>query len=159
MVFRKARTWELDQVRNLYLAARDDPFCAWDEEYPGIREILADNQAGMLYVLADGDQLAGALSIVPVNELDSFSCWKSRTGKERELARITVAKEYRGRGLAAYMVTSAFSILHELNCPAVHLSAAKDNIPAVRTYQRLGFSCVGEEAMYGGRYYLFERII
>ncbi len=159
MKFRRAEDHELNQIHRLYLAARQDPFCAWDEEYPGMGEITRDHHCGTLFVLAEGDSLAGAISIVPENELDAQPCWQSRTGKERELARITVAAPYRRQGLAGVMVTHILDMLRTQGCPAVHLSAAKSNLPAVNTYRRLGFRCAGEAQMYGGSYYLFERIL
>ncbi len=158
MEFRTAAEHELNQIRELYSAARQEPFCVWDDEYPGMGEIMQDHRCGTLFVLAESGSLAGVISIVPENELDDQPCWQSRTGKERELARITVAAPYRGRGLAGVMVTHILNMLKAQGCPAVHLSAAKSNLPAVNTYRRLGFRCAGEAELFGGHYCLFEMI-
>ncbi len=42
---------------------------------------------------------------------------------------------------------------------SIHLSVAKSNIPAYKTYIKLGFKTVGEVEIYGGDYYLMEKQI
>ena len=75
MLFRKAEIREAEAIRALYQAVIGTPFCTWDESYPGETEIAGDLSAGTLYVLEEDHQTIGAISIVPENELDHFSCW------------------------------------------------------------------------------------
>ncbi len=102
----------------------------------------------------EGERIVGAISVVPENELDGFN-WSVKSDA-RELARVVVAPELRGRRLGGFMVESLLPILAESGVTAIHLSAAKANLPACKTYERLGFTRVGEASLYGRMYYLYE---
>ncbi len=157
MIFRKATFGDGEAVCALYQAAKGEPLCAWNEAYPGWAEINHDLETENLYVLTQGDAIIGAVSIVPENELDDFSCWRCRDS--REIARVVIGKNYQGRGLAGEMVAQLLAQLKGAGCQAVHLSVVKHNSPALKTYQKLGFETVGEAELYGNRYYLMEKYL
>ncbi len=159
MIFRNASLDEREAVRALYESVKGGEFCVWDDTYPTYSEIDGDLAASTLYVLCDGEKIAGVLSVLPENEMDAFECWSVKDGRQREIGRIAVSPEYRGRGLAGIMVESICELLARSGVSAVHISAAKINIPARKTYSRLGFETVGEEHMYGADYLLLEKII
>ncbi len=159
MIFRNARNEEREAIHAIYESVKGGEFCVWDETYPTYTEIDGDLAANTLYVLADGERIAGVLSVVPENEMDGLDCWKVKDGEQREIGRIAVSPDYRGHGLAGKMVESACELLKKSGASAVHISAAKINIPAQKTYRRLGFETVGEEYMYGADYLLLEKIL
>ncbi len=144
---------DAERIYSLYKSAIGTEFCTWNEAYPSMYELRHDTETNNLYVIAEHGSVIGALSVVPENELDGFEAWRS--GTARELARVVIAPEHRGRGLALLAVGMISDILRASGF-AVHLSVATSNIPACRTYLRLGFSTVGEAELYGGKYYLME---
>jgi ribosomal protein S18 acetylase RimI-like enzyme len=89
--------------------------------------------------------------------MDDLNCWTNKNSKE--IARVVVAKEYQGQGIAYKMVKNIEVVLQKRGCKAIHLSAAKINIPAYKTYIKAGFTLVGEADMYGSNYYLLEKEI
>ena len=145
------------QVLSLYKAAQMGEFCLWDDSYPTITEIQQDLETKNLYVITDDSKIVGAISVVPENELDGFDCWTHKDGKE--IARVVVDKAYQGQGIALKMVQSIEAILRRQRCKAIHLSVAKSNIPAYKTYLKAGFTVVGQAQMYGNDYYLMEKAI
>ena len=155
MELRRSRRGEENAVLQLYRSVLGEEFCVWNEYYPGMEEIRADLGSGGLFLLCEGETVMGAISAVPENELDGMNCWRIRE-HAREIARVVIGKEYRGRGLAGEMVKLLLPILRREGAESVHLSAATGNLPAVRTYEKLGFERVGEADMYEGRYYLME---
>ncbi len=155
-VFRPAQSADAEAVLSLYKSLLGSPFCVWNEAYPGEEEIKHDIETENLYVLEDEGHIIGAVSAVPENELDGFSCWHCKSA-HRELARVAVARDRQGMGLAARMVNEAEAILRAQGCQAIHLSVAKGNIPAYKTYLKTGFAVVGEAALYGGQYFLMEK--
>lgn len=155
MVFRLANQREVEKVLNLYREARKAPFSVWNEEYPSREEALHDWETGNLYVLTQEGTVIGALSCVPENEMDSLTCWSAKEG--REIARIVIGEAHRGKGLAGHMVSEAEKKLKALGCSSIRLSAAISNIPAWKTYRKLGYRTAGEEDMYGSRYFLMEK--
>ncbi len=162
--FRRAGAEELSQIYELYQSVIGSAFCVWNENYPGLQELNHDFETGNLYVLvqnAEGEDspVVGAMSVVPENEMDHFAFWKCKEASVRELARIAVAPRWQGLGLSGEMVRRAAMFLGSQGCPAVHLSVVKTNLPACKTYEKLGFAVVGEADMYGHGYYLMEKII
>ncbi len=155
-IFRKANTYDATAVYALYKSVLGEEFCVWNDAYPDMLEIEADLAADDLFVLTEGEKIIGAISIVPENELDGFDCF---TGDGSEIARVVIAKEYRGKGLSCKMVGEIEKILCKRGCKAIHLSVAKSNIPACKTYIKAGFKTVGEAEMYGGDYYIMEKQI
>ena len=151
---RPARADELERVLALYKSVLGTPFCVWSDQYPTRLELDHDFETDNLYVLVENDTVIGAVSVVPENELDHLSCWRVRDGSQVELARIVISLDCRGRGLAALMLGELIS---RINAP-IHISAAVTNTPALKTYAKLGFDIVGEADLFGGRYYLLERL-
>lgn len=157
LVFRPAQASELSAVEALYRAASGSPYSVWDENYPTLADARHDLETGNLFVLMEGAALAGSLSIVPEREMDDLPCWTVNDGTQCEIARIAIASAYQGRGLAARMVLDILPILKERGCHTVRLSAAVTNLPAWKTYRRLGFQTLGEADLFSSRYYLMEK--
>ncbi len=153
-VFRTAEETERQTVLNLYRSVLSGPFSVWNELYPGMEEIEHDTETGNLFVLTEDNRIIGAVSVVPENEMDDMDCWKEKNAAE--IARVVICPDRQGDGLAAVLVSEILKVLAERKVRAVHLSAAVRNIPAVRTYQHLGFDTVGEADMYGNHYILME---
>ena len=155
--FRKAQQGDKEHIFSLYKKAPSGEFCVWNDFYPSMTEIEHDLETSNLYVMTDNRKIIGAISIVPENELDDFDCWSNKDSKE--IARVVIDTSYQGQGLSLKMVQSIESILCSTGCKAIHLSVAKSNIPAYKTYMKAGFNVVGETHMYGNVYYLMEKAI
>jgi len=158
MIFRIAKESEGAKILELYRSAVGGEFCAWDEEYPGPEEVRGDLAAGNLYLLEDEEgEIAGAVSIVPENELDRFEGWKDRNAAE--FARVVIAPALQGKGLAKELVSGVIREIRSRGFTSVHISVAEKNIPARKTYLRAGFVDRGEEDMYGSHFILCEKEI
>ena len=158
MVFRQAGQTDESAVAALYRAVKSSPFCVWDEEYPGEEEIKGDLAAGCLYVLEDAGEVVGAISIVPENETDGFDCWQVRQDA-REFARVVIRPDRQGQGLSRYLVDGIVLELRARGAKAIHISVARPNLPARRLYAKMGFEIRGEAEIFGGSYFLCERIL
>jgi ribosomal protein S18 acetylase RimI-like enzyme len=154
--FETAGAGNADSILALYRSVMGGDFCTWNEFYPATEEIRADYESCNLFVLKDGAKIVGAISIVPENELDDLEFWEIRDGSAAEIARVAVSPEYQGSGLALRMVLDTEKILKDRGCRAVHLLAAKINIPACYTYQKAGYRMTGECDMYGHRFCAYE---
>lgn len=156
-VLTAAGAMDADQVLSLYQSVIGSEFCTWNKEYPGIHEIRDDYESGNLFVIRRDKEIIGAISIVPDNELDDLEFWTVKTGKIAEIARVAVAPEQQGRGLALKMVNEIEGILKDRGYRAAHLLAAVVNIPACHTYRKTGYNLLGECDMFGHRFYAFEK--
>lgn len=156
MNFRLAKENELDNIIKLYSSAVGNDYCTWNNEYPTMLEARDDFDNRSLYVLTIEDQIIGAISIVPINELDDFEGW-NRKDNVREIARVVMASDFQGLGLGKLMVANVLTVLEKNGYKAAHLSVALENKPAYKLYLSLGFVNRGEAFMYGGSYYLLEK--
>lgn len=151
MEFRKAEKDDLDQVYKLYKSVVGTPFCVWDEQYPDWYDIHEDDENGTLYVMAEGDTIVGAISIIVHNELDELDFWTIRDA--REIARVVVDPKHQGKGIAGKMVEEIADVLRKQGLSAIHLLVAEANPPAQRVYQKAGFQTLGTCFMFGHDYF------
>ncbi len=154
--FRNAKREDASDIYSLYKSVLGEEFCVWNENYPDMLEIEGDLTSDNLFVLTDREKIIGAISIVPENELDAFDIF---TSAGAEIARVVIAKDYRGNGLSGKMMEEIETVLRKRGCKSIHLSVAKANIPARKTYIKAGFQTVGEAEIYGGEYFLMEKEI
>ena len=99
--------------------------------------------------MVDNNEIIGAISIVPNNEMDDIPLWKNKDNA-CEIARIVISKKHQGKGLAKTMVEYIFPICIHKGFTSIHLSCQRDNIPANKTYHKLGFEKVGEKYIIHG---------
>lgn len=158
MQIRKAKPAEAEIIRDLYHSVIGQPFCTWNEEYPGEIEIQMDLSAETLYLAEEENKIIGAISVIPENEMDDFPCWNIRD-HVKEIARVVIRPDLQGKGYACQMVEKLLAILKEEGCHAIHLSVADCNIPAQKTYRKLGFAFLAECDMYGHHYFLCEKAL
>ena len=157
MIFRKAEQQNLKAVYNLYASLVGSPFCVWDDQYPGWVDINEDFENGTLYVMAQGNAILGAISIVVHNELDQLPFWT--VANAREIARVAVSPQHQGKGIAKKMVEEITGILRCQGVKAIHLLVAEENPPAQRVYCKCGFQFLGTCFMFGHDYIGCEKIL
>ncbi len=155
MTFRSAIPGDLPQITGLYRDAIGTPGCTWNENYPGAFELEHDFASGNLYVLAEGETVIGAVSVVSPNELDDAYAWEIQNAKE--IARVVISQDHKSRGLAVQMLSQLFAKLKQEGCAAIHLSAACCNSAAIKTYRRLGFAFPAQAHLYGHQFFLCEK--
>lgn len=157
-ILRKATEADGAAVLEMYRSAIGSEGCVWDENYPTDREISADLAAGTLYVLDLGGELAGAVSILPENELDELDFWQE-TDSFCEIARVVISAKFRGKGLSSVMVGKLADLLKAQGVRSIHLLVAQDNFIARRTYKSLGFQFCGNCFMFGHDYTAAEKLL
>ena len=156
--FRPAREADTENVLALYQAVKGRPFTEWDESYPGLTELQLDLSAGNLFVLEHEGTIVGTVSIAPENELDELDGWSSRRNAG-EFARVAVHPSYQGQGLSARLVTEILAVMKARGVENVHITVIPHNLPAQKTYRRLGFVTVGRCELWGLSFDLMERTI
>ena len=158
MIFRKAIKNEAKIIRALYSSVIGMSFCTWNEAYPGEEEIQGDLSSESLYVLEEKGELIGAISIVPENEINDFDCWKVKENA-REFARVVIRPDHQNKGLSFHLIEGVIEELRNQQVDAIHIAAAKENIPAQKLYAKMGFDFCDEANMYGHSFFLCERIL
>lgn len=157
MIFRKAEQQDLGRVYTLYRSLVGSSMCTWDESYPGWIQINEDFQHGGLYVMEENSTIAGAISLVPENELDELPFWVCHQAKE--IARVAVAPEQQGKGIAYRMVSALMTQASQAGVPAIHLLVAAENAPAQKLYRRCGFAFLNRCSMFGLDFFACEKLL
>lgn len=60
---------------------------------------------------------------------------------------VCVRKEFRSKGVGSYMISK---LLEEVGNQDIQLTVLKDNIPAIKLYEKFGFKIIEEFPDYGG---------
>lgn len=183
MEFRKAKREEAEEILQLYQSLIGTEYCVWTENYPTEREVEFDLSRNALFCLYEripeadeGEQgarlsegqtvgtlpvtrgrLMGVISMDDDPEVEALSCWSEDLTPVAELSRLGVAVEYQNRGIARILLQEAMAELKTQGYKAVHILVAKDNVKALRSYEKLHFSTAGECELFGHSYWCYER--
>ena len=178
--FRQATSDDVSCIIALYRKVTGQRHCTWNDLYPGLSEVTHDLETSNLFVLeedVEGAQMEpsttppfppplaaqggviGAISIVPENELDDVTNW-AVSENAREIARVVIHPACQGKGYSGYLVRKAIEVLQtQRHCASIHLAVATVNVPAYKTYLRLGFVPVGEADLFGHHFCLCEKVL
>lgn len=164
MEFRRARREEAEEILQLYRSLIGTEYCVWTENYPTEREVEFDLSRNALFCLyermpePDGrERLMGTISIDDDPEVEALSCWSEDLTPVAELSRLGVAVEYQNRGIARILLQEAMAELKSQGYKAVHILVAKDNVKALRSYEKLHFTTAGECELFGHSYWCYEK--
>lgn len=156
---RRAESADIPAVLSLYEAVKTMPDTTWNAYYPGEAEIEADFSSHGLYVWLDTDGIAGAVSVVETDDLDTLPVFEDDSGTHREICRLVIDPRLQGHGYAVYLLTELFTQLRTAGIDEIRLLVAKCNRAANATYRKLGFSYLGECTMYGVSFYVCRRTL
>lgn len=179
MEFRRAKREEAEEILRLYRSLIGTEYCVWTEDYPTEREVEFDLSRDALFCLheitSESDRreqgtglseerlpemrgrLMGVISIDDDPEVKALPCWSADLTPVAELSRLGVAAEYQNRGIARILLQEAMAELKELGYKAVHILVAKDNVKALRSYEKLQFTTAGECELFGHSYWCYEK--
>ena len=140
---RQAKESDLARVQAMYarLVARMDRegWSVWDETYP--RDFVGkDIEQGQLYLLLEGDRLAGAFALPAHDNEEGDVPWEDPSAPARYLYRFGIAVEYGGRGLARLALERIGELARGLGAGYLRLYVAHENEPAIALYRKAGFS-------------------
>ena len=91
------------------------------------------------------------------NELDEFDCWNNIN--TREFARVVINPKYQYLRYSKYLISYCLSEMKNRKYENIHISVANKNIPALKLYESLKFTKIGNASMWGNDYYLYEKKI
>ena len=99
----------------------------------------------------------GVISIDDDPEVKALPCWSEDLTPVAELSRLGVAAEYQNHGIARILLQEAMAELKSQGYKAVHILVAKDNVKALRSYEKLHFATAGECELFGHSYWCYEK--
>ena len=158
-VFEHVKESEAGEVLALYRSLVGTPFCAWTADYPARSDVEFDLFRNALFCLREkpSGRLMGTISIDDDPEVEALSCWSEDLTPVAELSRLGVAAEYQNHGIARILLREAMAELKSQGYKAAHILVAKDNVKALRSYEKLHFTTAGECELFGHSYWCYEK--
>lgn len=155
MIFRKAEKEDFYKIRSLYWTLidqeQDDPsFPHWKKGIHPSDEMMQNSiDAGELYVLADGDEIATCV-IANDEKVEGYADapWQINSDEVIILHVLAVHPDYRGKGLARRLVENVIEQERKAGKKALRLDVIENNTTAEKLYQKLGFQYVQTKTLY-----------
>lgn len=159
--FERATMADAEALFALYHSLLDAPYSTWSEDYPTREDIERDVKNGWTIVMRDPDnRIVAAIALLPAEEEPEFEAiapWYDDVKKWASPARLGVALDQQGKGLAGRMLTAALDAARADGCDSVRFLVAKSNPIAQKAYSRLGFDICGEHEMWGHLWLCYQK--
>lgn len=161
-IFRPALPSEKNALLNLYEEARnsgrDRGSCYWPDDYPNEGILDEDFRGGNIYVLARGEEIVAAASILETDDLDHEPVgWQPL--KSCVPLRVCVSSRHQRQGLGAIVMREFMNHARETGFESIRLLADVRNLAANGLYRRLGFVEKGKVFLYGIEFNAYEYVI
>lgn len=155
MGFVLAKEEDVEVITGLYKSAIGSMGCTWNAGYPSIEHTKGDFERGDLYCLKDSHgEIIGAISIDNDMAVEELPCWNQNGA---ELSRLVVRESYQNRGIAGQLLKEAMAVLKQRGYDYVHFLVSKNHIKALKAYDKLNFTSVGESDLYDGTWWCYEK--
>lgn len=136
----------LEVIRDAQKSMCDNGIPQWQDGYPNEVIISRDIQAGNSYVLVDGKRIVGTAYIIAGHE-PSYDYIEDGQWLNNHpyvvVHRIAVRKDYKGKGVARYMMEFAEKIAIEHQLQDIRIDTHHDNIPMRTFLAKLGYHACG----------------
>lgn len=156
----RATAADAEEIYALYHSLIDMPYSTWDEDYPALDMVGHDLERNQVLVMREGaGRIVSAIVIAQdeEEEFDGAADWYQDVTRWAALARLGVAKDMQGRGIAKRMLTAAMALAKEQGVQAVRFLVAKDNPYPQRAYAKLNFDICGETQMFEWRWLCYQK--
>ena len=159
LIFKAGDINILEDIFKLYVDARKTKGCTWTEEYPTKEIIKNDILRGDSFVIVNekNNEIIAAISIDDDKLVEEQECWSKELKPAGELARLVIAEEYRGNGLAGNLIQGAMENLQKRKYKGVHYLVSPNNANALRAYKKMEFNDCGRIFLYDHEWICYER--
>ena len=156
-----AKTEDAEEIYALYHSLLDAPYSTWSENYPTIDDVRDDVTHGWTIVMRNAaDRIVAAIALLPgeqETEYEDKASWYPDVKRWACPARLGVALDYQGKGLAKRMLSAAMDFARADGCDGVRFLVAKSNPIAQRAYAPLGFDICGECEMWDEQWLCYQK--
>jgi len=157
----RAKMEDADEIYALYHALIHAPYSTWSEDYPTLEDVRNDVEHGWTIVMRDAaGRIAAAIALLPGEqepEFEEIASWDPAVKRWACPARLGVALDQQGKGIARRMLRTAMDYAKEEGCDGVRFLVAKRNPIAQRSYAKLGFDICGEAEMWGEQWLCYQK--
>jgi len=168
-VIKQATTNDILEVEKLYNAVSDsNDFCKWKSGvYPALQDIEDDILNGTLYLHLTDSNISGVIVLdhVPTQNPDNGS-WMIDAEDEEVLnvRRFAVHPGYSRGGIGKLLLNFADKLASEKGMKTIRLDVYEENMPAVKVYEKQGYTYIDTVDLGLGEYgldwfKLYEKLV
>lgn len=156
-----AKPQDINEIFALYHSLTDAPFSTWSDEYPSLAHVQKDVENGWSIVMRNQEKrIVAAITLLPDGyepDYDEAASWYPDVKNWACPARLGVALDQQGRGVAKRMLTAAMEFAKQDGYDGVRFLVAKSNPVAQRAYAPLGFDVCGECEMWDEQWLCYQK--
>ena len=150
MRFRQATMDDLDKLMEIVKQAqdyfKDAGIDQWQDGYPQRELMESDIAQNISYVLEKDNKVCAVMSVLFDGEETYHEIYKGQwmsDGDYVAIHRIAVDSEYKGLGLAPYMIRQVEELCLQKNIHSIKVDTHRDNIVMQKMLQKNGFQYCG----------------
>lgn len=156
-IIERAKAEDAEAIFALYHSLVDMPYGTWNEEYPSRELVEEDLREAEVFVMRCGGRIVSAIVNENTHEFDDMAEWYPDAARWAQFGRLGVAKDMQGRSIARRMLAYAMEQAKAEGCDAVRFLVGAGNIPAQRSYAKLGFEVCGQAEAWGEHWLCYEK--
>jgi GNAT superfamily N-acetyltransferase len=163
--FRKAGLTDQSQIWEILQGAiirrREDGSNQWQDGYPNPEVVRRDIEAGVGYVLTDGETVVGYCAVL-VNDEPAYARIQGKWLTDEDFVvvhRVAVSEKHLGKGLAKKI----FGFLEEFalskNIYSIKADTNFDNPAMIKIFEKMGYLYCGEVYFRGSPRKAYEKVL
>lgn len=119
----------------------------WQNGYPNRNSMIEDIQKEYSYVIEENESILGTVAVVfdgePTYEHIYDGEWKTKGMSYVTLHRVAVRNEWKGKGIAKYMIEEVISMCRERKVESIRIDTHRDNISMQQMLKKNRFEYCG----------------
>lgn len=164
LVFQKGNKKDVHRIYELFLKGieemTENGINQWDEVYPNINDIENDLDKEELFVGMSGNEIAVVYVLnKEYDEQYHNGNWSLATENFKVIHRLCVHPKFQNRGFGKKTLLYIEEVLRQQGIRAIRLDAFSQNPYALKMYNSLGYTAVGEAFWRKGKFFLMEKVI
>lgn len=155
--FAPVKKEDAEKACALWDSLKGTAYCLWDETYPTMKEALSDTEEQVMYgYYTPEGKLASIGTVMYHPPHDKASPWQGKN--PCDLLRIGVDSVFQGKGVAGRFLNELYRIAPEKGFDSMRILVGRDNIPAVKLYERSGAVVRGENFSWNTHWICMEKM-
>lgn len=151
---RLAENVDKADVMSLYRSLVGTEGLTWSDDYPTMDDVERDIAAKSLYIAVLDGRIIAAAGAGEDSEVSDISLLENPCC----LYRVGVSRDFQRRGIAGNLLEYIKADVKKRGFDGMFFLVARENKPALKLYEKHGFSRVGETKMFGYEFFCYELI-
>jgi GNAT superfamily N-acetyltransferase len=159
LITEQAQIWEI--LQQAIIRRKGDGSKQWQDGYPNPEVVKKDIEAGIGFVLTEGDTIVGYTAAL-INDEPAYAGIEGKWLTNDDFVvvhRIAISQNHIGKGLSAKMLAFVEDYAISNNIFSIKADTNFDNIPMMKIFERRGYTYCGEVYFRGSARRAYEKVL